>query len=266
MFIDMRTSMVTSTSANRPKQVLADRVGRKLKAAFVERFDKRFQYSMVHMGLRHPIPMRALQMLRWLAIVSGTGLIGFAILFLQSTAQTMVFAFGVIITCAIDAVVHVRAKRRTAKFESELPDAIDLLTLAMDAGLSLDASLHRIAIDLPARSRLLGDEFLALSLALRSGLGRAEALADMAWRCNAKSLESLASLVAQAERLGTPMIDAAKALAQSMRQQREFDAEERAGQIAVKLVVPLVLCMLPALFVVLLGPALLQVSDVLKEL
>jgi tight adherence protein C len=62
------------------------------------------------------------------------------------------------------------------------------------------------------------------------------------------------------------MIDAAKALAQSMRQQREFDAEERAGQIAVKLVVPLVLCMLPALFVVLLGPALLQVSDVLKEL
>jgi pilus assembly protein TadC len=251
--------MVTSTSANRPKQVLADRVGRKLKAAFVERFDKRFQYSMVHMGLRHPIPMRALQMLRWLAIVSGTGLIGFAILFLQSTAQTMVFAFGVIITCAIDAVVHVRAKRRTAKFESELPDA-------MDAGLSLDASLHRIAIDLPARSRLLGDEFLALSLALRSGLGRAEALADMAWRCNAKSLESLASLVAQAERLGTPMIDAAKALAQSMRQQREFDAEERAGQIAVKLVVPLVLCMLPALFVVLLGPALLQVSDVLKEL
>jgi tight adherence protein C len=88
----------------------------------------------------------------------------------------------------------------------------------------------------------------------------------MAWRCNAKSLESLASLVAQAERLGTPMIDAAKALAQSMRQQREFDAEERAGQIAVKLVVPLVLCMLPALFVVLLGPALLQVSDVLKEL
>jgi tight adherence protein C len=163
-------------------------------------------------------------------------------------------------------VVHVRAKRRTAKFESELPDAIDLLTLAMDAGLSLDASLHRIALDLPARSRLLGDEFLALSLALRSGLDRAEALADMAWRCNAKSLESLASLVAQAERLGTPMINAAKALAQSMRQQREFDAEERAGQIAVKLVVPLVLCMLPALFVVLLGPALLQVSDVLKEL
>jgi len=221
---------------------------------------------MIHIGLRHPIPMRALQLLRWLAIVSGIGLIGFSILFLQSTAQTLVITLGVTITCAIDAVVHVRAKRRTEKFESELPDAIDLFTLAMDAGLSLDASLHRIAIDLPVRSRILGDELLALSLALRSGLGRAEALADMAWRCNAKSLESLASLVAQAERLGTPMINAAKALAQSMRQQCEFDAEERAGQIAVKLVMPLVLCMLPALFVVLLGPALLQVSDVLKEL
>lgn len=266
MLIDMRTSMEKSASADRPRQDLADRIGIKLKAGFVKSIDKRFQRSMIHMGLRHPIPMRALQLLRWLAIVSGIGLIGFSILFLQSASQTLVIALGVIITCAIDAVVHVRAKRRTAKFESELPDAIDLLTLAMDAGLSLDASLHRIALDLPARSRLLGDEFLALSLALRSGLGRAEALADMAWRCNAKSLESLASLVAQAERLGTPMINAAKALAQSMRQQREFDAEERAGQIAVKLVVPLVLCMLPALFVVLLGPALLQVSDVLKEL
>lgn len=266
MLIDMRTSMEKSASADRPKQDWADRIGIRLKAGFVKSIDKRFQRSMIHMGLRHPIPMRALQLLRWLAIASGIGLIGFAILFLQSASQTLVIALGVIITCAIDAVVHVRAKRRTAKFESELPDAIDLLTLAMDAGLSLDASLHRIALDLPARSRLLGDEFLALSLALRSGLGRAEALADMAWRCNAKSLESLASLVAQAERLGTPMINAAKALAQSMRQQREFDAEERAGQIAVKLVVPLVLCMLPALFVVLLGPALLQVSDVLKEL
>ncbi|NDG13134.1 MAG: type II secretion system F family protein [Betaproteobacteria bacterium] len=124
----------------------------------------------------------------------------------------------------------------------------------------------RIAVDLAGRSKLLGDEFLALSLALHSGLGRAEALADMAWRCQSKSLDMLATLVAQAERLGTSMIDASKALAQSMRQQREFDAEERAGQVAVQLVVPLVLCMLPALFVVLLGPALLQVSDVLKEL
>jgi tight adherence protein C len=266
MLIDMRTSMVRSGSDNRLEQVLGYSLGRNLNAVLIERFDRRFQRSMIHMGLRHPIPMRALQMLRWFAMVTGMGLIGFAILFLQSMPQILVVALGVITTCAIDAVVHVRAMRRSAKFESELPDAIDLLTLAMDAGLSLDASLHRIAIDLPARSQLLGDEFLALSLALRSGLGRAEALGDMAWRCNAKSLESLASLVAQAERLGTPMIDAAKALAQSMRQQREFDAEERAGQIAVKLVVPLVLCMLPALFVVLLGPALLQVSDVLKEL
>jgi len=154
--------MEKSASADRPKQDLADRIGIRLKAGIVKSIDKRFQRSMIHMGLRHPIPMRALQMLRWLAIVSGTGLIGFAILFLQSASQTLMIALGVIITCAIDAVVLVRAKRRTAKFQSELPDAIDLLTLAMDAGLSLDASLHRIAIDLPARSRLLGDEFFSL--------------------------------------------------------------------------------------------------------
>ncbi|HAB48674.1 MAG: type II secretion system F family protein [Betaproteobacteria bacterium] len=230
------------------------------------RFNAGFQRAMIHMGLRHPIPMRALLTLRWILILSGLVLMALALTFFSAEVQLLMMLFGAIAACLSDAVVRYRADQRAAQFEAELPDAIDLLTLAMDAGLSLEASLHRIAIDLTERSKLLGDEFLALSLALRSGLGRAEALADMAWRCNSNSLEMLASLVAQADRLGTPMIDAAKALAHGMRQQREFDAEERAGKVAVQLVVPLVLCMLPALFVVLLGPALLKVSEVLKEL
>ena len=230
------------------------------------RFNAGFQRAMIHMGLRHPIPMRALLTLRWILILSGLVLMALALTFFSAEVQLLMMLFGAIAACLSDAVVRYRADQRAAQFEAELPDAIDLLTLAMDAGLSLEASLHRIAINLTERSKLLGDEFLALSLALRSGLGRAEALADMAWRCNSNSLEMLASLVAQADRLGTPMIDAAKALAHGMRQQREFDAEERAGKVAVQLVVPLVLCMLPALFVVLLGPALLKVSEVLKEL
>ncbi|NCX72387.1 MAG: type II secretion system F family protein [Betaproteobacteria bacterium] len=232
----------------------------------LKRFNQGFERSMVQMGLRHPIPMRALLSLRWITIATGIGALALSLVVLDGIASLLGLTVGLVLCALVDLVVRVRATWRCARFEAELPDAIDLLTLAMDAGLSLDASLHRIAVDLAGRSKLLGDEFLALSLALHSGLGRAEALADMAWRCQSKSLDMLATLVAQAERLGTSMIDASKALAQSMRQQREFDAEERAGQVAVQLVVPLVLCMLPALFVVLLGPALLQVSDVLKEL
>ena len=76
----------------------------------------------------------------------------------------------------------------------------------------------------------------------------------------------LAAFVVQADRLGTPILEAARTLAQSMRETREFQAEERAGQVAVQLVIPLVLCMLPALFVVLLGPALLQVAKAMKDL
>lgn len=238
----------------------------RLRQRFSQRFRQRFQDAMVHMGLRHPIPMRALQTLRSALILFGLSLSLFALCLVRGDLQMPLIFAGLFAACVTDLLVRFRAKQRAAQFEAELPDAIDLLTLAMDAGLSLEASLHRIAIDLNDRSKLLGDEFLALSLALRSGLGRAEALADMAWRCNAKSLEMLASLVAQADRLGTPVIEAAKALAEGLRQQREFDAEERAGKVAVQLVVPLVLCMLPALFVVLLGPALLQVSEVLKEL
>jgi len=221
---------------------------------------------MIRMGLRHPVPMRALLSLRWVLIITAMFMLALAFGLLQGVMQAVFATAGMVVATITDLWVTNKARQRCRQFESELPDAIDLLTLAMDAGLSLDASLHRIALDLGARSKLLGDEFLALSLALRSGLPRAQALTDMAWRCNSSSVDMLASLVAQADRLGTPVIDAAKALALSMRQQRELNAQERAGKVAVQLVVPLVLCMLPALFVVLLGPALLQVSDVLKEL
>jgi len=228
--------------------------------------NQNFEYSMLRMGLRHPIPMRALLSLRWLLMIGALAMLILALAVFDGLVQAVCLLAAVMLALLTDLWVAHKARLRCRQLDTELPDAIDLLTLAMDAGLSLDASLHRVAMDIGASSKLLGDEFLALSLALRSGLPRAQALADMAWRCDSSALDMLASLVAQADRLGTPVIDAAKALAHSMRQKREYQAQERAGKVAVQLVVPLILCLLPALFVVLLGPALLQVSDVLREL
>jgi tight adherence protein C len=202
--------------------------------------------------------MRTLAILAGLSLVTGAAL-GF-------TGGVVMGLGGLILAALPDVLARAAAASRSRILAADLPDAIDLITLAMESGLGLEASLHRVAAEMGHRSRPLGVEFSALSLALRSGVSRGEALADMAWRCNARELEMLAALVVQADRLGTPIIDAARALGHGMREAREFQAEERAGQVAVQLVIPLVLCMLPALFVVLLGPALLQVADALKDL
>ncbi|NCZ83181.1 MAG: hypothetical protein EBX64_08570 [Betaproteobacteria bacterium] len=111
---------------------------------------------MVQMGLRHPIPMRALLSLRWITLATGIGALALSLVVLDGIASLLGLTVGLVLCALVDLVVRVRATRRCARFEAELPDAIDLLTLAMDAGLSLDASLHRIAVDLAGRSKLLG--------------------------------------------------------------------------------------------------------------
>jgi tight adherence protein C len=232
--------------------------------AACERSAQGFRLALICAGVRHPSKLAGLAGMRTLAILAGLSLVTGAAL--GFTGGVVMGLGGLILAALPDVLARAAAASRSRILAADLPDAIDLITLAMESGLGLEASLHRVAAEMGHRSRPLGVEFSALSLALRSGVSRGEALADMAWRCNARELEMLAALVVQADRLGTPIIDAARALGHGMREAREFQAEERAGQVAVQLVIPLVLCMLPALFVVLLGPALLQVADALKDL
>jgi tight adherence protein C len=232
--------------------------------AACERSAQGFRLALIYAGVRHPSKLAGLAGMRTLAILAGLSLVTGAAL--GFTGGVFMGLGGLILAASPDVLARAAAASRSRILAADLPDAIDLITLAMESGLGLEASLHRVAAEMGHRSGPLGVEFSALSLALRSGVSRGEALADMAWRCNARELEMLAALVVQADRLGTPIIDAARALGHGMREAREFQAEERAGQVAVQLVIPLVLCMLPALFVVLLGPALLQVADALKDL
>ena len=227
-----------------------------------------FRLALIRAGVRHPVRIAALVGLRAMVIASGLGAgVGLGAFFFGFTPVGLfVFLGGLGIAVIPDLLARIAASARTRTLAADLPDAIDLITLAMESGLGLEASLHRVAREMGERSQPLGVEFSVLSLALRSGVSRGEALSDMAWRCKAQELEMLAALVVQADRLGTPILEAARTLAQSMRETREFQAEERAGQVAVQLVIPLVLCMLPALFVVLLGPALLQVAKAMKDL
>jgi tight adherence protein C len=153
-------------------------------------------------------------------------------------------------------------RRQRAIFET-LPDALDLMLICVEAGLSVDAAMQRVADEIRLRSSELADELGVLVAEIRAGAPRDEALRRMAGRTGLVEVSSFASLVAQAERFGTSLGAALRVQAEALRTTRRLEAEERAAKVPVKLLIPLVFCIFPSLFIVLLGPAAIRIWRVL---
>lgn len=139
-----------------------------------------------------------------------------------------------------------------------LPDAIELLGLVVRAGLGLDAALGVVA---DATSGPLALELQRVRREVSLGRSRGEALRDLADRVRLPELTALASALAQAESTGAPVVETLQSQSATMRDRAAMRAEEVARQLPVKLVVPLVLCVLPALLVVVVGPAIVSVIE-----
>lgn len=157
-------------------------------------------------------------------------------------------------------------KSRQAEIIEALPDALDLLTISVEAGLSLDAALNRVAREIELNSLTLAEELQLLSLELRSGAGRARALRNLALRTGVDDIEALVAMLVQSDKFGTSMGDALRVYAGVLRAKRQAQAEERAGKVAVKLIFPLVLCVFPAILLVVGGPAMIRITKVLPTL
>ena len=156
-----------------------------------------------------------------------------------------------------------RVRDRQQELERALPDALDLLVTCVEAGLGLDSALNRIAGESGMASRLLEQELLQTSREMRAGLGRGEAMRRLASRTGVAELKYLASVVVQTEIFGTSVAKSLRMMSDGMRIRRSQRSEERAATVAVKMTLPLVLCILPSLFTVLLGPAVLNVMSTL---
>ncbi|ANB76575.1 type II secretion system protein [Paraburkholderia phytofirmans OLGA172] len=156
---------------------------------------------------------------------------------------------------------QVRLRQQTI-FE-DFPDALDLLTVCVEAGLGLDAALMKVADEMHLKSRTLSDELQLLLLELRAGLNKETALKNLALRTGVEELEVLVAMLIQAERFGTSVGDSLRVHSENLRLKRRLRAEEAAGKIAVKLLFPLIFCIFPTLMLVLLGPAFIQVFRVL---
>jgi tight adherence protein C len=140
-----------------------------------------------------------------------------------------------------------------------LPDALDLMVVSIEAGLGLDQAMQHVAKELEPTHRELSDEMTLLTLEMRAGKRRSEALRNMAERTGEPEIQKLMAILIQNDRFGTSMAESLRTHSDFMRVRRRQEAEERAAKVGVKLVFPIFFFILPSMVVVAAGPGLLQV-------
>jgi tight adherence protein C len=157
---------------------------------------------------------------------------------------------------------YIRSKRQEAIFLT-LPDALDLLVVCVESGLGLDAAMRRVCEELGSHARVISEEFSLANFQLQMGRPRREVLHDLGVRTGVDDVRSLAAILIQADRFGSSIAQALRVQSDSMRTRRKQIAEEKAAKTAVQLLFPLILFIFPGIFVVLVGPAAINIMETL---
>ncbi len=152
-----------------------------------------------------------------------------------------------------------RINKRQKEIKQALPNALDLLVTCVEAGLGLEAAINRVAEEVRLFSPLLADELTQTSFEMRAGAARGDAFRRLADRTGVEELRSLSAVIIQTQLFGTSISESLRIQAESMRIRRMTSAEERAAAAGVKMSIPLVLCITPSLFSILLGPAVVRI-------
>jgi tight adherence protein C len=155
---------------------------------------------------------------------------------------------------------NIRGKRLES-IRKGLPDALDMLVICAEAGLASDAALKRVVAEISRTASVLGDELNQTALELSFLPDRRQALERLAERAPVPSVQAFVNTLIQAEKYGTPLARAFKVLAAESRAERMLRAEQKAGRLPATMTVPMMIFILPALFVVLIGPAVLDILD-----
>jgi len=196
--------------------------------------------------------------------VTSFKFLGFVGAFVVGFLFTRLFGAGLPVTiglCVMFAVAGFMAPNlylyqkgydRTHLVQRALPDAIDLLTISVDSGLGFDAALSQVARNTDGP---LADEFARVLQEMQIGMGRGPAMRALGDRTNVPELKGFVSAMIQADALGIPVAQVLRVQSREIRTKRRQRAEEKAQQVAIKILIPLIFCILPCLFIAVLGPA-----------
>ncbi len=198
-----------------------------------------------------------------LAVLLG---LGFLIFGTEATkGMSSPYAFpGILVLCMVVGFyapqlwLQSAINKRKELLVDGFPDALDLLVVCVEAGLGLDQAMNKVGQEIIMGHKDLGEEFGLLNLELRAGLSREQALRNLVQRTDLEDIRSLVALLIQTDRFGTSIGQALRVHSDSMRLNRRMKAEEKAAQLAVKLMVPLILFIFPSLMVVIAGPGAIR--------
>jgi tight adherence protein C len=162
--------------------------------------------------------------------------------------------------------VQNRITKRKKALRRALPDALDLLVVCAEAGLALNAALDRVVRELARSLPEIGDELGLLLIELNFLDERRKAFSNLCDRTDLDEFRSIANTLQQAEKYGTPLAQALRVLGADFRQERLTKAEEKAARLPAILTVPMIIFILPTLFIVIIGPAILKTLDSLSKM
>jgi tight adherence protein C len=194
-----------------------------------------------------------------LFLVPTTGLMLLLSGFTQKTLMYVVILGGVGFYLPQLGLWLMVSSRKKQIFLS-LPDALDLLVVCVESGLGLDAALRKVTEEMKHHAKIICEELALANLQLQMGKSRRDVLHDLGVRTGVDDVKALAAILIQADRFGSSIAQALRVQSDSMRVRRRQIAEEKAAKTAVQLIFPLVLFIFPAIFVVLVGPAAIQIQ------
>lgn len=221
---------------------------------------------LIQAGLRGS---RALSLYRGIRVALPLALIAGAIFIAPvlgfSFARTVIAAvwLGAMGWVAPAFYVGRRAKARQKELQLALPDTLDLLVVCVEAGLGLNQAIVRVSEEIRHVSMVTSQEFALVNLEIRAGTSREDALRNLGERTGQEDLRSLVAMLVQTDRFGTSIAQALRVHSDTLRAKRKQRAEEAAAKTTIKMLFPLVMFIFPAMFVVILGPAMIQITKTL---
>jgi tight adherence protein C len=245
-------------------QPVAGLVTRSLSALLPSNHLDTLRHKIVLAGRAGSISAEEFLSVQVLAVAAGfvIALIGPSIIPLDATAQRIFISIlvGIAVAALPNARLSSAREDRVDSITKDLPDALDLLAISVEAGVSLESGMAAVTdrFDTP-----LGHELGHVLSEMELGVSRAEALRNLSARTEVPDLSGFVLAMVQADALGMPMSRTLKTQSEEMRRRRRQRAREAAAKLPVKLLFPLMMFILPSLFIVILGPAAIRIADTL---
>lgn len=225
------------------------------------RLERKLQLAGEPFGMT-PVDFRMIQstMIVVLPVLSGT----YSWLLQNETESIILFGIGGLVFALFLPSFYLRQKMKTRNYLAlrELPDVLDLLTVSLEAGLGFDSAISKL---ISKKDGVLADEFRRCLEEIRLGKTRREALSGIRDRVGVEEVRNFIGSILQAEKLGIGMVQVLRVQSGEVRDQRKQRAEEAAMKAPIKMLFPLVLFIFPSLFIVLLGPAIIQIIETLSK-